>query len=116
MRRTLSAFAFAALFAAPALAQDQSGPALFPGFDPGTTTRSWLKDAGPNWQIEWSHARGTPEFIYGGNRPILPASAVGSDAALEQAARGVVDGLSTALGFTSQTLELVRVHRLDHLA
>jgi Immune inhibitor A-like, MAM domain len=115
MRRTLTAFVTAALFAAPALAQDQV-QATFPGFDPGTTTRGWLKTAGPNWQIEWSHERGTPELIYGGNRAVLPASAVGSDASLEQAARGVVDGLATALGFTSETLQLVRVHRLDHLA
>ena len=36
-----------------------------------------------------------------------------SDAAIEQAARGVVDGLASALGFQSDTLQLVRVHHLD---
>jgi hypothetical protein len=116
MRRTLLAFAIAALCATSALvtAQDQAQQS-FPGFDPGGTTRTWLKDAGASWKIEWSHARGTPELLYGGNRPMLPASATASDAALEQAARGVVDGLATALGFTSETLQLSRVRRLDHL-
>lgn len=115
MGRTFTSFAIAALFAAPALAQDLAQQ-IFPGFDPGGTTRAWLEDAGPNWQIEWSHARGTPELLYGGNRPMLPASAAADDAALEQAARGVVDALAPALGFTSDTLQLRKLRRLDHLA
>ena len=115
MRRSLLLAVFAALSAATASAQDQAA-ALFPGFDPGGATRTWLKDAGAHWRVDWSLERGTPALIYGGQRPLMPAAQAGSDAALEQAARQVVDELAPALGFTSGSLELQRVEHLDGLA
>lgn len=115
MRRSLLLAVFAVLSAATASAQDQTA-ALFPGFDPGGTTRAWLKDAGAHWRVDWSPERGTPALIYGGQRPLVPASQAGSDAVLEQAARQVVDELAPALGFTSGTLELQQVKHLDRLA
>ena len=115
MRRSLLLAAFAALAAATASAQDQGAP-LFPGFDPGGSTRAWIKDAGAHWRVDWSLERGTPALIYGGQRPLVPAALAGSDAALEQAARKVVDELAPALGFTSGTLELQAVKHLDRLA
>jgi len=105
----------AALVAPSVPAQDQAGPPLFPGFDPGGTMRAWLAGAGAHWRVEWDHATGTPSFLYGGQRPLVPAAQAGDDAALEMAARALVDELAPALGYTSTTLQLVRVKRLDHL-
>jgi hypothetical protein len=114
MRRSLLLAVFAALTAA-ASAQDQGQP-QFPGFDPGGRTRAWLDEAGAHWRVDWNKEVGTPALLYGGQRPLLPAAQAGDDAALEQAARQVVDELAPALGFDSGTLELSRVKRLDHLA
>ncbi len=107
---------FAALLAPSAVAQDQADQPLFPGFDPGGATRAWLAEAGAHWRVEWSHATGTPSFLFGGQRPAVPASLAGDDATLEAAARAVVDELAPALGYGSATLQLERVKRLDHLA
>jgi len=114
-RRFLLSFAMASLLAAPALAQDID-PALFPGFDPGATTRAFLAQSGPHWRVTWSPEHGTPALIFGGARAALPAAKAGDPAALEAAARGLVDELSPALGFDASTLELVRVKSLAHLA
>ena len=51
MRRSLLLAAFAALAAATVSAQDQGAP-LFPGFDPGGSTRAWIKDAGAHWRVD----------------------------------------------------------------
>jgi hypothetical protein len=103
------------LLAAPALAQDVD-PSLFPGFDPGTATRAFLAQSGPHWRITWSPEQGTPALIFGGGRAALPAGQAGDPAALEAAARGLVDELAPALGFDASTLELVHVKSLAHLA
>src|SRR5258705_11405486 len=115
MRRSLLLAVFAALSAATASAQDQSA-ALFPGFDPGGTTRAWIKDAGAHWRVDWSPERGTPALIYGGQRPLVPAAQAGSDPALEQAARQGGDELAPARGFPSGTLELQQGKHLARLA
>lgn len=106
---------FAALLALPAAGQDLD-PTLFPGFDPGGATRAWQARHGAKWRVSWSKEHGTPAFVFGGARPLVPAAQAHDEAALEAAARAVVDELAPALGFTSSTLELVRVKSLDHLA
>ena len=83
----------------------------FDGFSPASIIQQFRAKHGSGWRVSWDGQRGVPEFIWGKAIPL--GVDVSSDAALEQASRGIINELAGALGFYADTLILTGINRMN---